>query len=284
MAEQDRNATSQHNSSFRYFFFFLKRYFKLSWTGIEKKEESQYCSNFYKTFVLFEYIKHDLSEEISTKIVQDAPYIEEDLWFFLYCIINALVYYKAFNVSHGDLKPSNIFISQSGVYKIVDSTLFNNVSSYMQIQWNPHSNQNSNIYLSPNLMKSLSENLVQPIHNVNKSDIYTLGMIVLHMATLENCDKCYDFDNCKIKKEEVDAKLGILKKNYKEKLFFFVKGMLFEDEKDRPDYEELLNMFRGYYEIKEDIRYKEVPLNKFPSSKSVFFSWLTMPFDCPKAP
>lgn len=207
--------------------------------------------------MLFEYIKNDLNEEMATKILEETHYLEEDLFFFLYCIITALVYYKVFNVSHGDLQPTNIFISQSGVYKIVDHTLFNNVSSYMQIQWNPHSSHN-NIYLSPDLMKSLSKDLVQPLHNENKSDIFTLGMIVLHMATLDNCDKCYDYSGFKIKQEEVEMKLASLKKKYTDKLFFFVKGMLIEDEKSRPDYEDLLNMFHGSYEIKTDYRFKEV--------------------------
>ena len=158
----------------------------------------------------------------------------------------------------------------------------------MQMQWTPQSSQNNNIYLSPDLLKSLSQNLVQPKHNVNKSDIFTLGMIVLHMATLESCDKCYDIKmkneekdsfHFSIKKEEVDVKLGVLKGIYKDKLFFFVKGMLIEDEKDRPNYEDLLNIFRGSYDTKSDERFKEVTFDKFRTKIIMFFSCRTIRSD-----
>lgn len=224
---------------------------------MEKREESQYCSKFFKTFLLFEYIKNDLNEEIAEKIIEDSIFSEEDIWFFLYCILNGLLYYKAFNVSHGDLQLSNIFISQNGFYKIVDHTLFNNMSSYLQILWNP-SSHHSNIYLSPNLLKSLSESLVQPLHNPYKSDIFTLGMIVLHMSSRDNCDKCYDYEKFTMKLGEIDKKLEYLKKKYGLKLFSFVKGMLLEDEAERPDYDDLLNMLYGSYNIEADHRFKEV--------------------------
>lgn len=129
----------------------------------------------------------------------------------------------------------------------------------MQLQWNSNSSH-TKIYLSPDLMKSLEKDLVQPLHNPFKSDIFTLGMIVLHLATLENCDLCYDFISYQVKYEEIHKKLAILRKKYGEKLFFFVKGMLIEDELERPDYEDLLKMLNGSYETQSDMRFKEVDL------------------------
>lgn len=224
---------------------------------MEKREESQYCSKFFKTFLLFEYIRNDLSEEIAAKVIEEIHFQEEDIWFFLYCVLSGLLYYKAYNLAHGDLQPKNIFISQNGFFKISDHTLFNNSNSYSQIQWNP-SASHTNIYLSPILVHSLAKELVQPLHNPFKSDIFTLGMITLHIATRENCDQCYDYQRNVIRNEEIDKKLKILNEKYGEKLFFFVKGMLIEDETDRPDYEDLMNMFNGSYNYHKDHRFREV--------------------------
>ena len=204
-----------------------------------------------------EYIKNDLNEEISAKIIEDTHYPEEDIWFFLYCLLSGLLYYKAFKVPHNDLKPNNIFLSQNGVYKIVDHTLFNNISSYMQLQWNAEINHN-NIYLSPDLLRSLGKDLVEPKHNPYKSDIFTLGMVVLHMTTLENCDECYDYQSFKLRNGEIDKRLANLKKQYGDKLYYVIKGMLIEDENERPEYDDLLKMLHGSYDMSKDYRFKEV--------------------------
>lgn len=235
--------------------------------GLCKKEESQYCSKFYKIFLLFEYIKNDLEEQTTTKISDKQNYTEDELWFILYCILNALFFYQKNNVFHGDLKSSTIFISQNSTYKIVDHTLFNNASCYMQVQWNPQKSH-SGIYLSPELLKSLSKDLVQPLHNAYKSDIYSLGMIILHIALLENCDDCYDYENFKLKSDVLSAKLNSLKKKYSEKLCNFLKNMLSEQEFSRSDYEELLTKIHIPENLKKEDRMKQV--KKFYKSKSLF--------------
>ena len=40
-------------------------------------------------------------------------------------------------------------------------------------------------------MQSINED-IQPIHNPFKSDVYSLGMVMLHATTLTSCEECYD--------------------------------------------------------------------------------------------
>ncbi len=50
-------------------------------------------------------------------------------------------------------------------------------------------------YLSPSLMVSLAAGEYKPVHDVCKSDVYSLGMTLLETATLANPMCCYDFVN-----------------------------------------------------------------------------------------
>ena len=34
--------------------------------------------------------------------------------------------------------------------------------------------------------------------DIFKSDIFSLGMCLLHCCLLETCEDCYDYDNCEI--------------------------------------------------------------------------------------
>ena len=38
-------------------------------------------------------------------------------------------------------------------------------------------------------------NKFAPLHNIYKSDVYTLGMVFLQAGLLESCDNLYDYKN-----------------------------------------------------------------------------------------
>lgn len=54
------------------------------------------------------------------------------------------------------------------------------------------------LYLSPQLMKCLSRREKLPVHNPYKSDVWSIGLTILEMATLLSIDDCYDWENCTI--------------------------------------------------------------------------------------
>jgi len=53
-------------------------------------------------------------------------------------------------------------------------------------------------------LKQLSTKTYSPHHNPIKSDVFTLGVILLHAATLESNENFYNFKNYQINPEIVN--------------------------------------------------------------------------------
>lgn len=47
-------------------------------------------------------------------------------------------------------------------------------------------------------------------HNPYKSDVYSLGMLMLHLSQLQTCDDCYDFSKNKILQQQVQKRINQL--------------------------------------------------------------------------
>lgn len=47
--------------------------------------------------------------------------------------------------------------------------------------------------MSPALTHALSKSDPYPKHNVQKSDLFTLGMCMLHLCLLDDNNDCYDY-------------------------------------------------------------------------------------------
>lgn len=78
-------------------------------------------------------------------------------------------------ISHGDLRPENIYVTTDGHIKIGDHGLTNpHTSNFLKAFILPDKG-----YLSPILMKCLKNKNKEPNHNVFKSDIWSLGMTIL---------------------------------------------------------------------------------------------------------
>lgn len=79
-------------------------------------------------------------------------------------------------IKHNALKSSSILISHDGIIQIYDPITTGSLPNYdklLNYRSTPH------IYLSPQQVEALREECVRPDCNASKSDIWTLGMIIL---------------------------------------------------------------------------------------------------------
>lgn len=233
--------------------------------GLCTKEESQFCSKFYKIFLLFEYIKTDLDEEIQAKRRKNTVFTKDELTFLIFCCVNSLFYYQKCNLAHGDVRSASVFVSQNGVYKMVEHSFFNGPSSFLQVQYNLE-RAHTGVYLSPQLMGSLGK--ARPSHNPGKSDVFALGMVILEVGLLEKLDDCYDFKESKILWSILETKLELFKKRFPGWITSVVTGMLKESEDERMDFGEILGSLKISEELKKDGRFMEVTQKKLEILKN----------------
>jgi len=85
---------------------------------------------------------------------------------------------------------------------------------------------------------------MSPEHNAYKSDIYSLGMVLLYAGLFESMESCYDYEDYQLKESVIDYHLQCLSERYSPNYYELVKGMLSINENSRPSYDELLNYFQ----------------------------------------
>lgn len=139
----------------------------------------------YKLITFMEYFPEgNLDGLIVKRMASQTPWTQEELLNYAYQLINAMAYLQEMKISHRDLKPSNIFISNNGtIVKIGEFQESKSITTEIQtIKGSP-------MYFSPLVRKALSKffetNVFKVTHNSYKSDVYSLGIILLQMASLK---------------------------------------------------------------------------------------------------
>jgi serine/threonine protein kinase len=84
------------------------------------------------------------------------------------------------------LKSSNILLSREGIIKISDPFAIGQQSNYDAALTK---RSTLHAYLSPEQTQALQQEVVAPAYNAYKSDIFTLGMIMLEAGLQEYQDQ-----------------------------------------------------------------------------------------------
>jgi len=202
--------------------------------GYTSKSEDYLCASVHKILMIIEYLDNDLEKEISLKKNQNNYYKEEQLWYLAENVVKALALLQKNSISHEDLKPSSIFISKMGVYKVTQHNFAgNNIPAYHQ---RLSGIADARTYLSPELLENLQRYELRPKHNPWKSDVFSLGMTLLHAATLNSCDRMYDWNSQTLDFEELGERLASLRPRYSENFQDFLQTMLEVGDDMRPDF------------------------------------------------
>lgn len=95
-------------------------------------------------------------------------------------------------------------------------------------------------YLSPEQTQALQQEEISPNYNPYKSDIFTLGMIILEAGLFEYQDEqCYRDEKTRIHYETLQYNIDRLGQAYSNEIKNMVEIMLSRDERARPDWTEL---------------------------------------------
>ena len=141
-----------------------------------------------KAIIVVEKLTGDLGGEISRRKERGEYWSEREVLVYLKMLCEACSFAQTNNVAHRDIKPPNVFLSSDGTMKLGDfgsskANLYNQTAVSTTLQGSP-------FYLSPELKLGFVNSMMTGSMEVAgydpfKSDVYSLGLTILHMALLE---------------------------------------------------------------------------------------------------
>lgn len=191
----------------------------------------------YKTVLVSELMTEDLFKTLTRKQQEQRYWTEQELLGMLGQVVAALSYAERMGVCHRDLKPQNLFTNEDqSVVKVGDfgtaarGNLFGERKSTLV---------GSPFFLSPELKRSFSaahsgHQGSAATYDPFKSDVYSLGVTFLYMATLAPPVALMDLENLAVKTEEALENVA----GYAT-LQWYLKWMMAVDEQSRPYFYEI---------------------------------------------
>jgi serine/threonine protein kinase len=189
----------------------------------------------YSFGIVMEYFKRgDLEDEIRTRKHSGQYWSEDMLIFLLEQIIEALAVLQNEKICHRDIKPQNIFVASPTRLKLGDFGVslreLTAASAERTLVGTP-------IYFSPLcaqafLAGELRKGSAGVMHDIYKSDVFSLGLTFLRMASLRNIRGLNAGTQ-----GEIDSRVGELL--YSSKTQLVLRTMLAMDEGNRPNFVQL---------------------------------------------
>ena len=180
------------------------------------------------------YPEGDLENLIKFKISNNIKWPEPELYYYLIKLIDALSFMQSQSICHRDIKPQNILIDKSG--ENINFILADFGVSRHYVDGNS-SIAGSTPYLSPEVRKALIDYVLEGKytvdHNPFKSDVYSLGLVFLYMASLK---KNKSLENLSNLQQATDERIQELEQEYPN-FSKILKQMLEIEQTNRPDFE-----------------------------------------------
>lgn len=175
-----------------------------------------------------ELCEKDLDREIKDRKNSGTPWTESELCVWLQEMVSLLAMLQRQAVAHRDIKPANIFLLR-GRFKLGDfgSAKCLREEAARTVAGTP-------FFLSPLLREALLRGVSQTDHDVFRSDVYSLGVVLLYMAKLNPPMQAVFSLN---PEESFSAEIEYLQ--YSEGLKSVLRGMLAWDECARYDFLQL---------------------------------------------
>ena len=191
----------------------------------------------YMLYILMERGESDWSTEIEKRAKLNNYYTENELINILKQLTDVLSFFQKNNIAHRDIKPQNILVFKNGIYKITDLGEAKGVKNNKQLA----TLKGSQFFMSPNLFMAFkyNGNNTKVIHNIYKSDVFSLGFCFLYamnlnMKIIQNLRE----ENNMINIINVIKKYG-LEGKYSKKFMNIIYKMIHVDENKRWDFIEL---------------------------------------------
>ena len=200
----------------------------------------------YSINILMELALSDWNQEISKRALNSDYYNEKELLNIGKDIIKGLLFLKNKNIAHRDIKPQNILIFPNNIFKIADFGEAKNIEKLKS----QRTLKGCELYMSPALYWGFVQGKKNLVHNIYKSDLFSLGFCLLYAMTLNlnilKKIRSLD-DNIKIRNEVLNS---INKSIYSRAFLELIFKMININEDQRSDLEEIYNDINRFNKYK----------------------------------
>ena len=202
--------------------------------------------NQYYYYEVLELADKDWEQEIILRRKQHKFYSEYDLINIMLELIGTLSLLQKNHITHRDIKLQNILLLNNS-YKICD---FGEARKLCQKGVIVQPVRGSELYMSPIQFFGLDKKLDYVQHNTYKSDVFSLGMCILFAATLSD-DCLYEIRELTNMIEIERILMRYLRRRYSIKFIHFLLILLEIEEKNRPDFITLEQIFLNIFDIEK---------------------------------
>ena len=187
-------------------------------------------------YILMELAGNDWEKELNDRKISGRYYTENELLNILRQLIQTLALLEKYNISHRDIKPKNILIT-NGKYKLADFSDSKNVPEGRATLLL----RGTEIFMSPLLYQAYINNSALLVHDSYKSDVFSLGMCALYAACL-NYHPLEKLRSVRDERVLLRYLKSLLGNRYSTRLINLLFWMLQIDENKRPNFVQLQNM------------------------------------------
>ena len=193
-------------------------------------------SSGYYVYTFWPPMSESLHDDLSRRVAGETWtfYTEDELWRIYRQLLGGFSYLQECNIVHRDIKLKTILKDLEGNWRIFDFRCTREI--------NPNSPTAETLlgtkpYVAPALRKACIEYKNKPVigilHDVYRSDVYSLGLVLLHLSLLElpvNLTQLLKLQQL------IDTILDELTNRYSEQWVDVLKRMLKVEEDQRPDF------------------------------------------------
>ena len=172
--------------------------------------------------LIVDYYELNLEQEVRRRAKDNNRFEEQELWYILGSLAEVLSQWQANKFYHGDINCYNVGMTQTGELKLWDNAV---VSQHHNSLVKALSNRN-HCYLSPIQMEGYQSRNMKIQYDHFKSDVFSLGMTMLHAAQLKSSSNYYLWDKGSIAFHKIEEDLRELARVYSQTLVHTIQEML----------------------------------------------------------